>query len=68
MANPWVTRVQSINQERLSWVNNVDCILGSATDYVQEVHTEALPSTLDFGGAKALVALQSEPKDFGEGK
>jgi hypothetical protein len=65
-ANPWATRVRQIKKERPSWLDDVDAILGSAEDYVREVHTEDLPSTQDFGGAKALVALQSDPKDFAE--
>ena len=38
--------------------------LGSTEDYVREVHTKDLPSTQDFGGVKALVALKSETKEF----
>jgi hypothetical protein len=60
---PWVTCVQAIKQERPSWVNGVDCILGFTKDYMQEVHTEDLPaSTLYFGGP-----LQLEQKDIDEG-
>ena len=67
-ANPWATRIiQKIKQEKPSWVDDVDRILGSVEDYEREVHTGELPNTQDFGGASALVALQSEPKDFQKG-
>jgi hypothetical protein len=63
-ANPWAPRMKAIKKERPSWVDDVDSILGNAEDYVREVHTEELPNTQDFGGASALVALQSEPTEF----
>ena len=63
----WVRRVQAIKLEKPSWVDDAEDVLGSAEDYVREVHTEELPNTQDFGGAKALVALQSEPQEFEDG-
>jgi hypothetical protein len=33
---------------------------------IQEVEAQDLPNTEDFGGAEALVNLQSKESDFGE--
>jgi hypothetical protein len=49
--------------------SNVD---GSGSDKsdnivkVDEVDTQDLPNTQDFGGAEALVNLQTKPTNFGE--
>jgi hypothetical protein len=57
-----VPRVVTGKAGRLAY--DIDEILGCAKDYEQEVRTQDLPTTQDFGGAQALVDLQSEqPKD-----
>jgi hypothetical protein len=62
-ANPWATRGPKVLTGRAlrSAYSSVDEILGSAEDYEREVRTQDLPSTQDFGTARALVDLQSEP-------
>ena len=63
-ANPWATRVMAFKKERPAWVDDIDAILGDAEDYEHEVHTAELPYTQDFGGAQALIDLQSEHQDI----
>jgi hypothetical protein len=65
-ANPLATQVQAIKLERPAWADEVDDILGPAEDYERKVHTKDLPNTQDFGGAQALVDLQSEIQEYDE--
>jgi hypothetical protein len=49
---------------RLAWEDKVDEILGCTEDYEREVCTQDLLTTQDFGGAQALIDLQSkQPED-----